>query len=269
MTEDFHYSMAEKSSEIEISAISRDSESIFVGTGLQTREERKTDKVIREEEVVVRIDREIHKFYCIPTDLEEMILGNLKSRGINPSFSKIRKIADYEFNVDLLFVKGLIKNPQPCESKEKLTSKEVFNSVEMLNANGFLYKKTGCTHVIGICGDILPKGKNLEGVTMNQFEFAHSGKFVEDTSRHCAIDKTIGLAIRDGIDLSNSFLVTSCRQTASTIKKAIFCGIPIVISIAAPTDLAVKEANKYGITLIGFADSKRFNIYSHAWRIKI
>jgi len=28
--------------------------------------------------------------------------------------------------------------------------------------------------------------------------------FVEDTSRHCAIDKAIGLAIRDEIDLSNS-----------------------------------------------------------------
>jgi len=241
--------MEKGSPEIEISVISRDGESIFVGTGPQTREEKKVDEVIREEKVIVRIDGEIHKFYCIPSDLEAMILGNLKSRGIDPSFSKIRKNADNEFNVDLLFVKGLIKNPQACESNKKLTTKEVFNSVEMLNANSFLFQKTGCTHVIGICG---------EGEI-----------FVEDTSRHCAIDKAIGLAIRDEINLSNSFLVTSCRQTASTIKKAIFCGIPIVISIAAPTDLAIKEASEYGITLIGFADSKRFNIYSHDWRIQV
>ena len=249
--------MEKRSSEIEIFVVSRGGE------------EKKTDEVIREEEVVVRIDGETHKFYCIPADLEAMILGNLKSRGINPSFSRIRRIADNEFNVDLSFVKGLITNPQECESNKKLTSKEVFNSVESLAKNSVLFQKTGCAHVIGICGDILPKGKNFEGVTMSQFEFAHSGKFVEDTSRHCAMDKAIGLAIKDGIDLANSFLVTSCRQTASTIKKAIFCGIPIVISIAAPTDLAVKEANEYGITLIGFADSKRFNIYSHGWRIKI
>jgi formate dehydrogenase accessory protein FdhD len=65
-----------------------------------------------------------------------------------------------------------------------------------------LDKTTGCTHVIGICG-----GREI---------------FVEDISRHCAIDKAIGLAIREGIDLSNSFLVTSCRQTASTIKKGNF-----------------------------------------------
>ena len=229
--------MEKGSSGIEILAVSRDGE------------DKRTDEVIREQEVVVRIDKEIHKFYCIPVDLEVMIVGNLKSSGINPSFCKVRKIANNEYSIDLPFAKGLIENAQKCESNRKLTSKEVFNSVEMLNANDFLHEKTGCTHIIGIWG---------------------SGEiFVEDISRHCSIDKAIGLAIRDGVDLSNSFLVTSCRQTASTIKKAIFCGIPIVISIAAPTDLAVKEADEYGITLIGFADSKRFNIYSHGWRIEI
>ena len=227
--------MEKRISGIEIRAVSRDGE------------EKRTDEVIREQEVIVRIDREIHKFYSLPSDLEEMIVGNLKSTGINPSFCKIRKIADNEYTVDFSFVKGLIKNPQKCESGKTLTSKEVFNSVEMLNANDFLHKETRGTHIIGICG-----GREI---------------FVEDISRHCAIDKAVGLAIKDGINLSHSFLVTSCRQTASTIKKAIFCGIPIVISIAAPTDLAVKEANEYGITLIGFADSKRFNIYSHDWRI--
>jgi len=209
----------------------------------------KTDEVIHEQEVVVRINRDIHKFYCIPVNLETMIVGNLKSSGINPSLCKVREIADYEYSVDLSLAKESIENAQKCESNRKLTSKEVFHSVEMLNANDFSHKETGCTHIIGICG-----GKEI---------------FVEDISRHCAIDKAVGLAIRDGIDLSNSFLVTSCRQTASTIIKAIFCGIPIVISIAAPTDLAVKEAAKYGITLIGFTDLKKFNIYSHGWRIEI
>ena len=152
--------MKKGSSEIEILTVSRDGE------------EKRMDEVIREQEVVVRIDREIHKFYCIPADLEAMIVGNLKSRGINPSFSKVRKIADNEYSVDLSFVKGLIKNPQKCESSKTLTNKEVFNSVEMLSEKGFLYKRTGCTHVVRICG-----GREI---------------FVEDISRHCAIDKAIG-----------------------------------------------------------------------------
>ncbi len=227
--------MGKRSTEIEILGISRDSK------------RKKRDEIIHEEELVVKLNREIHKFYCIPSDLEEMIAGNLKSRGMDPSLSQIKKLSDNDFEVNVSG--GLVKTPRKCDSKKKLTRSEVFDSVEALNKNSFLFQKTGCTHVIGICGD-----KEV---------------FVEDISRHCAIDKAIGLAIRDGINLSNSFLISSCRQTASTIEKAIFCEIPIVISIAAPTDLAMKEANKYGITLIGFASSKRFNIYTHDWRVKI
>jgi FdhD protein len=227
--------MGKRSTEIEILGISRSSK------------EKKTDELVHEEEIIVKLNGEIHKFYCIPVALEEMIAGNLKSRGIDPSLFQIKKLGSREFEVSVS--EGLVKTPRYCDSKKKLTKSEVFDSVEALNENSLLYQKTGCTHVIGICGD-----KEI---------------FVEDTSRHCAIDKAIGLAIRDGINLANSYLVSSCRQTASTIRKAIFCELPIVISIAAPTDLAVKEANEYGITLIGFASSERFNIYSHDWRIEI
>jgi FdhD protein len=207
---------------------------------------KKTDELVHEEELVVKLNGEIHKFYCIPVDLEEMIAGNLKSRGIDPSLSRIKKLGSNEFEVNVS--EELVKTPQKCDSEKKLTRSEIFESVETLNENSFLYQKTGCTHVVGICG-----GREI---------------FVEDISRHCAIDKAIGLAIRDGITLADSCLISSCRQTASTITKAIFCEIPIVISIAAPTDLAIKEADKYGITLIGFASPKRFNIYSHDWRIE-
>lgn len=227
--------MGKRSTKIEILGISKDGKW------------EKIDELVHEEEIIVKLNGEIHKFYCIPVDLEEMIAGNLKSKGIDPSLSRIKKLGSNEFEVNV--PEELVKTPGNCDSQKKLTKKEVFESVEALNENSFLYRKTGCTHVIGIRGD-----KEI---------------FVEDISRHCAIDKAIGLAIRDGITLANSSLITSCRQTASTIIKAIFSEIPIVISIAAPTDLAIKEANEYGITLIGFASSKGFNIYSHDWRIEI
>jgi FdhD protein len=227
--------MGKRSIEIEILEISKDGK------------RKKTDELVHEEEVIVKLNGEIHKFYCVPADLEEMIAGNLKSRGIDPSLSRVKKLDSNEFEVNVS--EELVKTPGNCDSQKKRTKDEVFDLIEALNENSFLYQKTGCTHVVGVCED-----KEI---------------FVEDTSRHCAIDKAIGLAIRDGINLSNSFLVSSCRQTASTIRKAIFCEIPIVVSIAAPTDLAIKEANRHGITLIGFASPKRFNIYSHDWRIEI
>jgi len=227
--------MEKRSTEIEILGISKDGKW------------KKIDELVHEEEIIVKLNGEIHKFYCILVDLEEMIVGNLKSKGLDPSSSRIKKLSSSEFEVNVS--EELVKIPQKCDSKKKLTKKEVFGSVETLNENSFLYRKTGCTHVIGICVD--------------------KGIFIEDISRHCAIDKAIGLAIRDRINLADSCWVSSCRQTASTIRKAIFCQIPIVISIAAPTDLAIEEANKYGITLIGFASSEGLNIYSHDRRIEI
>jgi FdhD protein len=227
--------MEKRSTKIEILAISKDGKW------------EKTDELVCEAEIIVKLNGEIHTFYCIPVDLEEMIAGNLKSRGLDPSSSRIKRLSSNEFEVNVS--EELVKTPPKCNSQKKLTKKEVLGTVETLNENSFLYRKTGCTHVIGICED-----KEI---------------FVEDISRHCAIDKAIGLAIREGINLQDSCLISSCRQTASTIRKAIFCEIPIVISIAAPTDLAIKEANEYGITLIGFASSKGFNIYSHDWRIEI
>jgi len=227
--------MGKRSTEIEILGISKDGK------------RKKIDELVHEEEIIVKLNGEIHKFYCIPVDLKEMIAGNLKSRGIDPALSQIKKLSSNEFEVNV--PEELVKTPRNCDSKKHLTKNEVFHLIEALNGNSFLYQTTGCTHVIGICED-----KEI---------------FVEDISRHCAIDKAIGLAIRDGINLANSSLVSSCRQTASTIRKAIFCEIPIVVSIAAPTDLAIEKANKYGITLIGFASPKRFNIYSHDWRVEI
>ena len=226
--------MGKRTIEIEITGISRDGK------------RKKKQELVYEEETIVKVNGEIHKFLCIPVDLEEMIAGNLKCRGIDPSLSRIKKVRKGEFEVNV--PEELVKTPRKCNSRKKSTKNEVFNLVRALNENSLLYDKTGCAHVIGICGD-----KEI---------------FVEDVSRHCAIDKVIGLAIKAGISFRNSCLITSCRQTALTIRKAVFCQIPIVISITAPTDLAVKEAIKYGITLIGFASSKGFNVYSHDWRIE-
>ncbi|TET39942.1 MAG: hypothetical protein E3J65_02700 [Dehalococcoidia bacterium] len=73
--------------------------------------------------------------------------------------------------------------------------------------------------------------------------------------------------MKNRIDLSQSVLVTSCHQTLSTIKKVIGAQIPIVITLSAPTDLAIKNADLFGITLVGFSRDQQFNLYCHHWRI--
>lgn len=209
--------------------------------------QRAKDEIIHEEEVVVKLNGETHSFYCIPADLEEMIIGNLVSRGIDVSSLSLKKTGDTELEA---IIPPTTTSPTRCDSRKTLTKNEIFHLVERLEENSFLYRKTGCTHVIGLCEG----GREI---------------FVEDISRHCALDKVIGRAIKQGMDLTNSALISSCRQTASTMRKAAYCRIPIVISIAAPTDLARAEAQEYGITLVGFASSERFTVYCHEWRIEV
>jgi FdhD protein len=221
-------------------------ENIEIGKVAGAKREARLDSVIHEAEVVIKLDgRTRQRLYCLPTALEELALGYLLSMGITVSDIEI------EWGANKISVSakraGTIK-PQKVTSRLRITESDVFDFIKKLDENNPLYKKSGATHVVGV--------------------FHGSGAiFVEDISRHCAIDKIIGLSLKKGIDLPQSVLVTSCRQTLSTIKKGIYARVPIIITISATTYLAIESAQLMGITLVGFARDRRFNIYSHDWRI--
>ncbi len=85
----------------------------------------------------------------------------------------------------------------------------------------------------------------------------------EDIGRHNALDKLIGQELQnDNLPLSNYGLILSGRTSFELVHKAALAGIPIIVSIGAPSSLAIEAAWEYEITLIGFLQSDRFNIYS-------
>jgi len=91
--------------------------------------------------------------------------------------------------------------------------------------------------------------------------------FSEDIGRHNAVDKVIGYAVLNGLNLSELILASSGRMPYGMVKKVVNAGIPIVITKSPPTDKGVELARKHNITLIGFARGKRFTIYSGEHRI--
>jgi FdhD protein len=206
------------------------------------------DPVIRESEVVIKVDGRVHRqLCCLMEHLEELALGYLFDEGIaSPSDIDIT----VEGNTISVSRKRCSKGQKPAviESKLQATGEQILGWAEELGKSCPLYIKTEGTHIIGIVHD-------------------DSIFFVEDISSHCAIDKAIGIAIKKGFELSNCVMVASCRQTASTMKKAVMAGIPIVVTVAAPTTLAVTEALNYGLTLVGFVRGRQFNIYTHPNRI--
>ena len=88
-----------------------------------------------------------------------------------------------------------------------------------------------------------------------------------DVGRHNTVDKVVGHAILNGVDLSRCMIGWTGRQPAGMIKKDANAGIPVVISSAASTDKGIAAADAAGITLVCFSRGDRFTIYTHPERI--
>jgi len=91
----------------------------------------------------------------------------------------------------------------------------------------------------------------------------------EDVGRHNAVDKIVGWALLKGqLPLAQCALLVSGRGGFEIIQKALIAGIPLVVSVSAPSVLAVvRLARELGLALVGFLRGRRFLIYSGEQRL--
>lgn len=239
--------------------------------GRQSLEE---DKVIVEYPLTLLLNgEELVTLLCTPSSLKELVSGFLISEGFIDDTDEIS-----ELTIDEDRGLALVKTSSRRPLREKLIARRTitsgcgkgtsfYNAVDAaravritknlkvdpehilklmreFNQSSVLFRETGGVHGCALCysKDIL----------------FHE----EDIGRHNAMDKLIGRAKLEKIDLSDKLVLTTGRISSELLVKASKQGIPIIASRSAPTELAIKLAEETGVTLIGFARGDKLNIYS-------
>ena len=202
------------------------------------------ETILSEYSLSVFIDGEFYqKFHCIPESLEELILGHFYTSGkinslediISCSIDKEKGIANLSIRWQNRTMKPLVPN--------LVTPEQILPLSNKLLTTSKTFEVTGNVHSVMLC-----RGEEILF-------------FSEDVDRYNAFEKTVGKALKNKTAFEETCIYTTGRIPSQIAAKAIWAGIPMIVSRSAPTNLTLQLAKDYHLTVIGFARGNRMNLY--------
>jgi len=219
-------------------------------------------------------DKELITLLCSPKSLKYLTVGFLNSEGLIDSYDEIDIIRiDEEKGVAYVYTNSNNTLSEKLHGKRTITSGCGKGTIFYNVIDSFKTKKVNSNIPI----DIETIKKLIREFNKSSELFINTGGvhscalcdkdgqiiFEEDIGRHNALDKILGRALIDNIDLKEKMILTSGRISSEIIIKVGKRQIPILISRSAPTSLAIDIAKELNITLIGFARGEKMNIYTN------
>ncbi len=215
------------------------------------------------------------RLMCIPTRLKDLALGFLFNEGLIEGLDDVAviELCGDEQGVDVWLnheidrpevrtitsgcsggttFEELGRSQHRVESDLVITPDQVTSLMARLSDAASLYHRAGGLHTAALA--FLDQSDHLVCVA-------------EDVGRHNTLDKIAGACLLAEVSTADGVLVTSGRVSSEMISKAARMDAPIVVSRTAPTSLSIELAQRWGITLVGYARRHSFRVYSGEDRI--
>lgn len=236
--------------------------------------ERKEDLVVREHALTVFLnDRKLVTILCSPRDLRALAVGYLFTQGFITGADDITSMDEDISNGSIHMKTGnSIESPidaiLPPGGMYAAVKNRGGAPLKRVKSNITLsfHRITAVLERVNECCEIFDRTAGAHACALSDT----NGIFVfsEDIGRHNAIDRVIGRYLLDGAPFNDKLLFTTGRVSSAIVTKIVRAGIPVLVSRSAPTYEAVELAEKYGITLAGFARERKMNVYTNVYRIE-
>lgn len=139
--------------------------------------------------------------------------------------------------------------PLPAlEAKPLAGSEAIFRALAAIGEHQSLNRLTGAVHGAAFC--------DAQGEIV---------MLREDVGRHNALDKLIGGLANGGVSADEGFFLLTSRCSYELVEKTVIAGCPLLVTVSAPTTLAVDRAKNAGLTLITLARADAMLAMNDPW----